>query len=338
MNNKRTFGLIAALTVVTAIAVLLALIIVNALRTPVDGPVRRYSAMFTDASGLIVGNDVRISGVQVGKVEAIHLDGKYAKVSFSVLKEHPLFDNTTVAIRYQSLVGQRYVEIAQEGKSGSQLPGGAVIPLGQTIPSFDISKLFNGFRPLFQTLDPAQFNQLFENLLMVIQGDERGIGPILRDIDKIIGLAVDRKQAMTTIITNLGDISRDLKGTSKQLFALITDLSDVIAPFESQADEMNRSARDTLPFVRRTHSLLRYLENISDGAQLPLYDIASRNWPQTPTIIAGLALIPDLVQGMRDSLLEDRKAKPSFECSNGVAKFPGIGEVSFANQDLVVCN
>jgi phospholipid/cholesterol/gamma-HCH transport system substrate-binding protein len=335
---KRIAFLIAGLTATVAVAVVLTLIIVNALRTPVNGPVRRFDALFTDASGLIIGNDVRISGVQVGKVEKIHLDGKNARVTFNVLTDHPLYQNTTIAIRYQSLVGQRYVEIAQAPTPSAPLAAGSTIPLGQTIPSFDIAKLFNGFRPIFQTLDPAQFNRLTENILQLIQGDERGIGPILRDIDAVLKLSVDRQAALQAIVTNLGDISKDLGGTSDQLFYLVNDLSDVLAPFEQQADEFNRAGKDALPILRRAISMLRYIENTVDGAQLPLYDVASRTTPGTPTIMAGLSLIPDLVQGMRDALIEEKTAPPTaFECKNGVVKMPGIGEVSFANQDLVVC-
>lgn len=335
---KRIVFLMAGLTAIVAVAVVLTLIIVNALRTPVNGPVRHYDALFTDASGLIVGNDVRISGVQVGKVEKIHLDGKNARITFNVLTDHPLYQNTTVAIRYQSLVGQRYVEIAQAPTPSAPLAAGTTIPLGQTIPSFDIAKLFNGFRPIFETLDPAQFNRLTENILQLIQGDERGIGPILRDIDAVLKLSVDRQAALQTIITNLGDISKDLGGTSDQLFYLINDLNDVLEPFEKQADEFNRAGADALPVLRRSVSLLRYIENSVDGVQLPLYDVASRTTPGTPTIMAGLSLIPDLVQGMRDALIEEKTAPPTaYECKNGVVKMPGIGEVSFANQDLVVC-
>ncbi|MFL0158380.1 MlaD family protein [Mycobacteroides chelonae] len=326
---KRIALLMTGLTAILAVAVVLTLIIVNALRTPVNGPVRRFDALFTDASGLFVGNDVRISGVQVGKVEKIHLDGSNARVTFNVLTDHPLYQNTIVAIRYQSLVGQRYVEIAQASASSAPLAAGATIPLGQTIPSFDIAKLFNGFRPIFQTLDPAQFNQLTENILQLIQGDQRGIGPILRDIDAVLKLSVDRQAALQTIITNLGNISKDLGGTSDQLFYLINDLNDVLEPFEKQADEFKRAGNDALPILRRAISMLRYIENTVDGAQLPLYDIASRTTPGTPTIMAGLSLIPEI---------EEKTAPPTaFECKNGTVKMPGIGEVSFANQDLVVC-
>lgn len=335
---KRIALLMVGLSAIVTVAVVLTLIIVNALRTPVNGPVRHFDALFTDASGLIIGNDVRISGVQVGKVEKIHLDGKNARVTFNVLTDHPLYQNTTIAIRYQSLVGQRYVEIAQAPTPSAPLATGATIPLGRTIPSFDIAKLFNGFRPIFQTLDPAQFNRLTENILQLIQGDERGIGPILRDIDAVLKLSVDRQAALQTIIRNLGDISKDLGGTSDQLFYLVNDLNDVLEPFEKQADEFKRAGEDALPILRRAISMLRYIENTVDGAQLPLYDVASRTTPGTPTIMAGLSLIPDLVQGMRDALIEEKTTPPTaFECKNGVVKMPGIGEVSFANQDLVVC-
>lgn len=58
------------LTVFTAVAIVCAVLLVTALRSPVDGPVSHYSATFTDVSGLDVGNDVRISGVQVGRSRA----------------------------------------------------------------------------------------------------------------------------------------------------------------------------------------------------------------------------------------------------------------------------
>lgn len=80
-------------------------------------------------------------------------------------------------------------------------------PLGQTVPSFDITKLFNGFRPVFQTLDAAQLNQFGENLLRLIQGDDTGIGPVLRDLDTISKYAVNRQAVITLLLHNLSDLS-----------------------------------------------------------------------------------------------------------------------------------
>src|SRR6185437_12996991 len=98
---------------------------------------------------------------------------------------------TVVAVRFQSLLGQRYLELVQSSTGGERLSPGANIPIGQTIPSFDITKLFNGFKPVFDSLDAAQVNQLGENLLRLIQGDGSGLGPLLHDLDTITKYAVN---------------------------------------------------------------------------------------------------------------------------------------------------
>ncbi|OBI20814.1 mammalian cell entry protein [Mycobacterium sp. E2327] len=325
------------LTIFTAVAVVCTLIVLTALRSPVTGAVSRYTAAFSDVSGLYVGDDVRISGVQVGKVETIRLDGRIAKVDFTAQNDHPVYANTVAAVRYQTLLGQRYVELVQPAKPDQRLPAGGTIALAQTIPSFDVAKLFNGFRPIFQTLDPAQFNQLGENLLRLIQGDENGIGPFLHDLDVISKLAVDRQAVIAGVLRNLSAISADLGGKSQQLFHLIATLNDVVTKFASKGEEFSQAMEAGLPVLRNTTHFLQYFERIFDGTTVPLYDLFSRMWPQTATIIAGLSLAPSLIQGMRDWLADEKPATPTFNCSHGEVTLPGIGQVSFAQQNLVVC-
>ncbi|OBK94641.1 mammalian cell entry protein [Mycobacterium asiaticum] len=319
----------------TAIAVVCAILLLTALRSPVSGPVSHYTATFTDVSGLDVGNDVRISGVQVGKVEAILLEGRTAKVDFTALNTHPLYRNTIAAVRYQNLLGQRYVELVQPPAAGDRLPTGAAIPLGQTVPSFDITRLFNGFRPVFQTLDAAQLNQFGENLLRLIQGDDSGIGPVLRDLDAISKYAVNRQAVITVLLRNLSALSQDLGGKSQQLFHLIDALTDALNTFTSRAEQFRTSIDIELPMLRSLVQVLRTAEQGFDASTSPLYGLTTRLFPQTPTVIAGLSLTPTLIQGLRDSLVDDER--PAFTCSNGELHLPGIGEVSFAQQGLVMC-
>ncbi len=325
------------LTMFTAVAVVCTLIVLTALRSPVTGAVSRYTAAFSDVAGLYVGDDVRISGVQVGKVESIRLDGRIAKVDFTAQADHPVFANTVAAVRYQTLVGQRYVELVQPADPDRRLQAGGNIPLGQTIPSFDVAKLFNGFRPIFQTLDPAQFNLLGENLLRLIQGDENGVGPFLHDLDVISKLAVNRQALLTVVIRNLSAISQDVGGKSQQLFHLIATLNEVVTNFGSMAEEFRAALDSGLPVLRNTTHVLQYAERMFDGTTVPIYDLSSRMWPQTATIIAGLSLAPSLIQGARDWLADDNPATPTFSCSHGEVTLPGIGQVSFAQQNLVVC-
>src|SRR5215469_7780773 len=96
-----------------------------------------YQAVFSDVTGLIVGDDVDIAGVRVGDVTSIsvyHRDE--ALVGFAVQSGRTLPASVTATIRYLNLVGQRYINLAQgAGPPGSVLPPGATIPLAQTSPA-----------------------------------------------------------------------------------------------------------------------------------------------------------------------------------------------------------
>src|SRR4051812_26503047 len=76
-----------------------------------SGPTRSYAAVFRDASGLIPGDDVRIAGVRVGKVQDVDLMGTNARVTFSVARNQRVYADTTATIEFLNLLGTRYVDL-----------------------------------------------------------------------------------------------------------------------------------------------------------------------------------------------------------------------------------
>lgn len=77
------------------------------------GSTHTYQAVFSNASGLGNGEDVKVGGVPLGKVKGVELasDGT-AVVSFSLSTERPLTEGTTARIKYKNLIGDRYVELS----------------------------------------------------------------------------------------------------------------------------------------------------------------------------------------------------------------------------------
>ena len=106
--RKPLFGLIVFLV----ISVLLTWTIYLTLGRSVPGHTDKYSAVFTDVSGLQTGDDVRMAGVRVGRVEGIALDGTDAKVTFELQSDQVLYGNTVASVTYQNLIGQRYVGLS----------------------------------------------------------------------------------------------------------------------------------------------------------------------------------------------------------------------------------
>lgn len=72
-----------------------------------------YKALFTDVTGLVDGDSVRISGVTVGEVTDVRVvDRRTAQVTFTVRDDRTLPRSTTAAVKYLNMVGQRYVSSA----------------------------------------------------------------------------------------------------------------------------------------------------------------------------------------------------------------------------------
>ena len=77
---------------------------------------RRTRPVFTDATGVVKGDDIRIAGVKVGTVKNVEIvDRTRALVTFTVARrDHASPRAPTATIRYRNLVGQRYISLTQD--------------------------------------------------------------------------------------------------------------------------------------------------------------------------------------------------------------------------------
>jgi phospholipid/cholesterol/gamma-HCH transport system substrate-binding protein len=215
-------------TVVTALATgLLALAIANITLTGRSG----YLARFTDVSGLLVGDDVRIAGVRVGSVDAIELvDRRVAQVSFSVDSGQRLPASVTVSVLYRNLIGQRYLALERGvGPVGKALEPGGLIPIERTVPPLNLTVLFNGFKPLFVGLDPAQINRLSFEIVQVLQGQGGTVESLLASTSSLTRDIADRHRVIGEVIANLNAVLDTVNVRDQQLSVLILQLQRLVS-------------------------------------------------------------------------------------------------------------
>jgi phospholipid/cholesterol/gamma-HCH transport system substrate-binding protein len=166
-----------------------------------------YNATFSNVSGLNGGNFVRIAGVEVGKVKSmtLHKDGT-VNVEFSVDKNLVLTEGTRAAVRYENLIGDRYLSLEEGAGSVRKLQPGQTIPVARTSPALDVDALIGGFRPLFRALDPDQVNALSGELLQVFQGQGGTISSVLTQTSALTSTLAGRDQLIGQVITNLNTV------------------------------------------------------------------------------------------------------------------------------------
>ncbi len=201
-----------------------------------------YSAIFSNASGLRSGQFVRASGVEVGKVEAVELidGGQRARVDFTVDRSLPLFTQTSAAIRYQNLIGDRYMEL-KRGDANQRMPAGGTIPVERTEPALDLDALIGGFRPLFKSLDPAKVNSIATSLLTVFQGQGGTISDILNQTAQLTSTLADRDQAIGEVVRNLNTVLDTVVRHQQQFDGTVVDLEKLISGLGKRADPLASS-------------------------------------------------------------------------------------------------
>ncbi|MGO4447123.1 MCE family protein [Mycobacterium sp. 2YAF39] len=166
-----------------------------------------YSAVFSNVSGLKGGNFVRIAGVEVGKVRnmTLHKDGTVT-VEFAINQNLTLTQGTKAAVRYENLIGDRYLSLEEGAGSVHKLQPGQTIPLERTSPALDIDALLGGFRPLFRALDPDQVNALSGELLRVFQGQGGTISSVLSQTSALTSTLAGRDELIGEVIKNLNTV------------------------------------------------------------------------------------------------------------------------------------
>ncbi|MBX9921700.1 MAG: MlaD family protein, partial [Mycolicibacterium frederiksbergense] len=76
---------------------------------------RDYEAYFSDAGGISPGNDVAVSGIKVGSVTSVSLAGDQAKVGFTVDRNIKVGNQTLVAIKTDTVLGQKSLSVTPGG-------------------------------------------------------------------------------------------------------------------------------------------------------------------------------------------------------------------------------
>jgi phospholipid/cholesterol/gamma-HCH transport system substrate-binding protein len=185
-----------------------------------------YHAVFSTASMLQKGDDVRVAGVSVGEVKKVeHYDRSQALVTFRVQSEVPLTTASRAEIRFLNLVGDRYLALEEGASTDAEpLEADATIPIEQTKPALDLTTLFNGFQPLFQALNPQQVNDLSMNLVQVLQGEGGTVQGLLQKTASLTNTLADRDELIGRVVDNLGQTLTTVDSRHQQLSDLVVGL------------------------------------------------------------------------------------------------------------------
>ena len=108
----------------------------------------RFKAAFPEAALLVNEADVRMAGVNVGKVKGKELAPGGRRTIAEIEIDHrfaPVKRDARVMLRQKSLLGETYVEIAPGSRDAPDLPEGALLPRANVERTVELDEIFSAF-------------------------------------------------------------------------------------------------------------------------------------------------------------------------------------------------
>jgi phospholipid/cholesterol/gamma-HCH transport system substrate-binding protein len=264
--DKRTSADLTKLLIFIVVTTLATGVLVVTIGNLSFGGAQTYKAVFSDATGVVKGDDIRVAGVKVGTVSDVEIsDRTRALITFSVDDDTQVTGATHATIKYRNLVGQRYIALTQEVGSPTRLADGATIPISRTAPALDLTVLFNGFKPLFQALSPADINQLSYEIVQVFQGEGGTLESLLSHTASVTSTLADRDEVISALVDNLSEVLDHVADRDQQLNELITTFRTFVSGLSSDREAILGSLDQISELSVQTASLVK-------GIRSPLVD------------------------------------------------------------------
>ncbi|ORA70166.1 mammalian cell entry protein [Mycobacterium heidelbergense] len=194
-----------------------------------------YAAYFAEAGGIKPGNSVRVSGMGVGRVSDIRLEGTRVRVGFTVRKTIELGDRTEAAIKTETILGSKMLELTSRGDGRLSGP----IPLERTHSPYDLPDALGDLTTTISGLDTAQLSSALTTLANTFKETPADLRPALRGVARFSDTLNNRDAQLRSLLGNANKVSGVLGRRSQQIATLVADSNALLAALLDERDSLD---------------------------------------------------------------------------------------------------
>jgi phospholipid/cholesterol/gamma-HCH transport system substrate-binding protein len=273
----------------------------------------RYLALFSEAGGLAVGNDVTVSGIKVGTVSSIELDNGDALVGFTINSKYALGSETTAHIRTGTLLGERVLALDSAGTG--TLDHRQIIPTTRTSSPYSLTDAVSELTANTAATNTDTLNQSLDTLAETLNQIAPQLGPTFDGLSRLSRSLNNRNESLAELLTTAGDVTGILSERSQQVNTLILNANDLLAVLNDRRQAIvsllaNTSAvsrqltglvtdneKELAPTLERLNRVNEMLEKNRDNIAKALPGLAKYELTQGEIVANGAyynALIPNI--------------------------------------------
>lgn len=267
--------------------------------TPFKAKAYQIKVPFTEASQLAEQSDVRISGVDVGKVESIELGpgGKEAVALLNIDDKYaPLPQKTRAMLRTKTLLGETYVELSPGNRNEATLPEDSTLPPAQVTESVQLDEIFQAFDPKTR----AAFQSWMQEAAVAIEGQGQNLSyaignfdPTFTEFENLFRVLNSQKAAVSKLFSNGAKTFEALRGQEGELANLIRSSNELFKTTGERNEDIEALFRAFPTFQdesRLTVDRLRGFAVNADPLSKQLVPVAEQ---LSPTLIKFGELAPE---------------------------------------------
>jgi ABC-type transporter Mla subunit MlaD len=267
--------------------------------TPFRAKPYEIKVPFNEATQLAEQSDVRISGVNVGKVQSIALapNGKQALATVDIDDKYgPLPRSTRAILRTKTLLGETYIELTPGNAGGPELDDGETLPEANIAESVQLDEIFRTFDPETR----AAFQSWMQEAAVAINGQGQALSyaigefePTFTDFDKLFRALDSQRVAVGQLFRNGATTFEALRGREGELASLIQSSNAVFTTTARRDRDIEALFRAFPTFQDESRLTLNRLKAFALNADPLMRQLVPAAEQLSPTLIAFANLAPE---------------------------------------------
>jgi len=207
-----------------------------------------YLRADTAGNSLEPGSEVKVRGVQVGRVSAVTSEGSGARIALQIDSGQAgrIPADVQGELLPATLFGERYVDLVAPAN-----PGPATIADGQTITedtsvaTVAIQNLFTDLLPVLKTVQPAKLDAALGELAAGLRGQGRDLGLAFADANRSFSRLAPHVPELSRDLTAFATVSRHYSRISPQLLDALRSFTVTARTIVAQRAEVEQLISST---------------------------------------------------------------------------------------------
>jgi len=229
-RNRLAVGVVGILVVVLAVIAAFSYDKLPFIKGTTD-----YSAYFAEAGGIKSGSDVRVSGMSVGRVSEVKLEGTKVMVGFTVDDDVELGDRTEASIKTETVLGNKMLEITPRGDG--RLEG--IIPLERTKSPYDLPTALGDLTTTISALDTTQLSSALTTLADTFKDTPPDLRVALEGVARFSDTLNTRDAQLRSLLADANKVTAVLGKRSDQIASLVVNTNSLLSEILSQRDSVD---------------------------------------------------------------------------------------------------